>query len=488
MFKCFSIFKFDGIGRTNLYFGRLVAIMLGRLRMDIEECIKQYWILSIRIFRPYRMRFLRMYSRSAVQEAAKSVVQNHCHCHAQGLLGCDGQELLRQYDYEEAFGNGPHPQPLRNRTCKVYVHVKIVILKMVGITDQEGIACRAVLTVRESGATDFQTDSESDMPVLFRSYDHRERPPDDDDDDDEDNDREINPKTLHNSKLTIDQACSCTTAAPTYFRSMRVRGRRYIDGGVWANNPANVALNEARFMAKPNGERPKLLVSIGTGKHTAGSRMGLSGLTRFAFYRLTSTDEQEQQAHTNASPSFGRRRTIGRTETQNTAASSNSYRASAHYAWPQYFRFDVPQEARHKGLHKIGLATCKRKKAGSDHKEKSRRPRWPPQVQLERDGEAQLRREAADIDRESVNPGGFDPATYTYTTFDKIRDRTIAWLYADGNEGATQSKVTRCADLLWERSLIRRETNLERWKDFRRHPDPKHHPQPAEEPQELNEE
>lgn len=319
------------------------------------------------------------------------------------------------------------------------------------------------------------------MPVLFRSYDHRERPLEEEDDDDESIHREFNPKTLHNSILTIDQACSCTTAAPTYFRSMHVRGRRYIDGGVWANNPAVVALEEARLMAKPDGERPKLLVSIGTGKCTAGSRMGLAGLTRFAFYRLTSTDDQERQARANARPSFGRRHAIGKTEPQNTATSSNNSRASLHYLWPQYFRFDVPQEARHKGLHKIGLATCKRKKARDDHKEKSRRPPWPPEVQIERDDEAQLRNEAADMDRESMNPGGFDPATYTYTTFDKIRDRTIAWLYEDGNEGATQTDVIRCAKLLWERSSIRRETNLKRWEDFRRHPDPKHHPQPAEE-------
>lgn len=127
MFKCLSIFKFDGMGRTNPYFARLIAIMLGRLRMDIEECIKQYWILSIRIFRPYRMRFIRMYSRSAVREAVKSVVQSHCHC--------DVEEFLRQYDYEEAFDNGPHPQPRRNKTCKVYVHVKTMISKLVGVTD-----------------------------------------------------------------------------------------------------------------------------------------------------------------------------------------------------------------------------------------------------------------------------------------------------------------------------------------------------------------
>lgn len=319
---------------------------------------------------------------------------------------------------------------------------------------------RAVLTVRESGTTDFQTDYGGDVNVLFRSYDHRNRLPEDD----LNAGSEYNPRSLHNAKLTIHTACSCTTAAPTYFKSVRTRGRRYIDGGVWANNPAAVAWAEAIFMAMPHGEAPKLHLSIGTGKQiAAASRVKLRGLVKYAFHHLTSTDKQEEHASFYASPAFQRRDQYG-------------------HVWPQYFRFDVPHDARHKGLHKIGLAACKRKRTRGNRQDRGMSP-LPPQVQDERDDEKiRLRSEAALMDRESMNPGGFDPATYTYTTFDKIRDRTIAWLYADGNGGAVQAEVTRCAELLWQRSSIRRNTNSQRWADFRTHPDPKHRPQPTEQP------
>jgi hypothetical protein len=90
---------------------RLIAIMLGRLRMNVEDCLKQYWILSNSIFRPPKIRFLQLYSRRKVQKAVKIVVREFCRCHAAGEY-CSGSEDLRQYDYAEAG-------PMENRTCRV---------------------------------------------------------------------------------------------------------------------------------------------------------------------------------------------------------------------------------------------------------------------------------------------------------------------------------------------------------------------------------
>lgn len=86
--------------------------------MDVEDCIQQYWIMSIKIFRPYHIRLIRMYSRRVVQESAKAVVRAFCGCHKRSH--CRGHEALRQYDFEEEFEQGPLER--RNKTCKVYVY------------------------------------------------------------------------------------------------------------------------------------------------------------------------------------------------------------------------------------------------------------------------------------------------------------------------------------------------------------------------------
>ncbi len=58
-------------------------------------------------------------------------------------------------------------------------------------------------------------------------------------------------RTPHLDKLTRDwrvkavDVAMATTAAPTYFPGKALDGSRLIDGGIWANNPAMVALTEA---------------------------------------------------------------------------------------------------------------------------------------------------------------------------------------------------------------------------------------------------
>jgi patatin-like phospholipase/acyl hydrolase len=61
-------------------------------------------------------------------------------------------------------------------------------------------------------------------------------------------------KTPHHTRLRRDwripmvDVAMATSAAPVYFPAARVDGHRLIDGGVWANNPAVVAIAEAVSM------------------------------------------------------------------------------------------------------------------------------------------------------------------------------------------------------------------------------------------------
>ncbi|KAF3224782.1 hypothetical protein TWF192_001403 [Orbilia oligospora] len=66
------------------------------------------------------------------------------------------------------------------------------------------------------------------------------------------------------SMMTVWTAAQCTSAAPLYFMPKLEKGIEFRDGGLKANNPVLLALDEAKYIW---GEvRPDLVLSIGTGK------------------------------------------------------------------------------------------------------------------------------------------------------------------------------------------------------------------------------
>lgn len=82
--------------------------------------------------------------------------------------------------------------------------------------------------MRQRGATTF-AEPEADKTIFFRSYSRRRRL--------KEVRLELDPRTLEHADLQIHEACSATSAAPTYFRPVMLRGRKYLDGAVWENNP-----------------------------------------------------------------------------------------------------------------------------------------------------------------------------------------------------------------------------------------------------------
>ncbi|KAI9148695.1 FabD/lysophospholipase-like protein [Paramyrothecium foliicola] len=412
---------FDFIIGTST--GGLIAIMLGRLRMGVNECIQQYWIMTNRIFQPQRIRYIQLYSRRRVQDAAKEVVRQHCQCHRGQHDGCTGEEDLRQYDYME-------DGQLRTGTCRV-----------------------AVVTFRKGGRNTFGSQP-ADVPILFRSYDHHRRITRTDTAWSADVEYEVNPKHLDNAELKIHEACSCTSAAPTYFKSVHIRGKEYIDGGVTANNPAVIAWNEATQMANPPGNpweqnvNPKVLISIGTGKAKAHTRFGTASLVKWALKNITDTDTAHNHAH-----------------------------ALVNQARSRYFRFDVPErspDSNHTDLSHIGMDESDDYPHEADPGPEAGFAR--PRREITRDvinrfkvEDEPLRRQAT----ENGKKGGYKPNKYDYQTFDKIRDRTAAYCNSRNGPGLeVQNQIKESAKLLWSQSRERKRCNPKRWAQFRRHPDP----------------
>ena len=71
--------------------------------------------------------------------------------------------------------------------------------------------------------------------------------------------------------LPLWQAARATSAAPTYFPPFEVdwagQRRSFVDGGVWANNPAGVAIVESLALTSARGltGTSVVMVSLGTG-------------------------------------------------------------------------------------------------------------------------------------------------------------------------------------------------------------------------------
>ncbi|QHC75262.1 CBASS cGAMP-activated phospholipase [Rathayibacter sp. VKM Ac-2805] len=78
------------------------------------------------------------------------------------------------------------------------------------------------------------------------------------------------PELRRDWKLPMVDVALATSAAPSFFPAARVDSQRFIDGGVWANNPSVVAIAEAvKTLAVPLGDIR--LLNIGTTEASAVS-------------------------------------------------------------------------------------------------------------------------------------------------------------------------------------------------------------------------
>lgn len=207
---------FDYVGGTST--GGLVAIMLGRLRMSVDDAMKEYKELSANVFEKPSSRlkrFLTKYDSTARREKLKG-------------------------RFDALRTTRPSPQEESNQFR----------------SDRD--RCRTIVcSIKSSENNNFQT------PFLFRSYDRKtsygapleriERNPGDP------------------NSFAIWEVARATSAAPSYFKSIRLFQARYYDAAVNINNPSWEVLNEVNLLADKSQDAIDLLLSIGGGNAKANN-------------------------------------------------------------------------------------------------------------------------------------------------------------------------------------------------------------------------
>ncbi|KAL8724135.1 MAG: hypothetical protein Q9166_008122, partial [cf. Caloplaca sp. 2 TL-2023] len=195
---------FDMIGGTST--GGLIAVMLGRLELSIQECIDAYLSLSDRVFEKKRHRMTTKgniqgrFDSTELERAVKEVVTKQ---------GLDKDALLKAASDDK---------------CKVWVEL--------------------MPRLHASGSSTCDT-------VCLTSYKSPRGGSD-----------------LLNS-VTVWEACRATSAASSFFDPIAI-GRykeEFIDGATGANNPVWQVWDQAQLIwgPEPIEGRMKCLVSIGTG-------------------------------------------------------------------------------------------------------------------------------------------------------------------------------------------------------------------------------
>lgn len=191
---------FDLIGGTST--GGLIAIMLGRLRMSVQECIQVYENLARRIFQielvkaGFRILKGHIFSGNKLKEAIQEVVEEN-----KGATSTKMKDARGDQDRVESI-------------CRTFV------VGTMGLGTSHDVK-------------------------LFRTYDNP-----------------FQQQTADNCEIW--EASRATSCAPMFFPDIQVEGIHYSDGGLGHNNPADLVLNEARSLWGPN-QKIGYLLSIGTG-------------------------------------------------------------------------------------------------------------------------------------------------------------------------------------------------------------------------------
>lgn len=248
---------FDLIAGTGT--GGLIAIMLGRLRLDLDTCKDLYVRMTRRVFEtdktiagiPYRST---LFKASKLEDSIREAVRDHTVSELEGndrlanatpmtpevnssaTSSGTPQRSASQSSRYSQFGMSPVSQPRMSFGSLQFGNANALLYD-----ERENRTKTAVMAVYKG----------TPVTALLRSYDSRKEPAPD-------------------VKCTIWQAGRATSAAAMAFKPVQIGQSWYLDEGAGKYNPAPLILDEAAQNEWP-GRDVGVFVSIGTGKRPAGT-------------------------------------------------------------------------------------------------------------------------------------------------------------------------------------------------------------------------
>ncbi|TVY78254.1 Calcium-independent phospholipase A2-gamma, partial [Lachnellula suecica] len=239
--------------------GGLIAIMLGRLRLDLETCKEVYVRMTRKVFEtdktiagiPYRST---LFKASKLEEAIKECVREHTIFENEGN---DGEEP-----------DGASNTPISPMSRVPQRHQSNASVASFSARSPSSYQSRPMMGVRWGNGNALLYDnrdsrtktavtavykgtSKGGQPAVLRSYDSRKEPSPEFD-------------------CKIWEAGRATSAIGLAFKPIQIGQSVFTDEGAGKFNPTPVALDEACVNEWP-GRDVGVLVSIGTGKRPAGN-------------------------------------------------------------------------------------------------------------------------------------------------------------------------------------------------------------------------
>ncbi|KAG8629369.1 hypothetical protein KVT40_003234 [Elsinoe batatas] len=237
--------------------GGLIALMLGRLRLDIDTCKDVYVRMTRRVFEtdktfagiPYRGT---LFKASKLEEAIRECVSGHT---VDGEEGNDSVATATPMTPDIPSSRTSYASPQRSPSVASR-YSQVGMSPIMPRASRWGNPNALLYDMRENRTKTAVTAVYRGTPkgtpaALLRSYDSRKEPA-----------PEFN--------CTIWQAGRATSATGLAFKPIQIGQSVYIDEGVGKYNPSPQALDEAILNEWP-GREVGVMVSIGTGKRPGGT-------------------------------------------------------------------------------------------------------------------------------------------------------------------------------------------------------------------------
>ncbi|KAJ5733403.1 hypothetical protein N7493_002189 [Penicillium malachiteum] len=227
--------------------GGLIALMLGRLRLDLETCKEVYVRMTRKVFEtdktfagiPYRST---LFKASKLEEAIKECVREHT------VFEAEGNDMPNNSNARASITIHPVHHTLNIKRTK---EVLLSSMGCAGVTPEATLYDNRENRTKTAVTALYKGTPRNGPSVLLRSYDSRREPPPEFD-------------------CTIWQAGRATAATGLAFKPIQIGQHVFIDEGPGTYNPAPQVLDEAVVNEWP-GRDVGVFVSVGTGRRPSGT-------------------------------------------------------------------------------------------------------------------------------------------------------------------------------------------------------------------------